>query len=67
MAGLAVTEMLNRLFRLGGSTATELLFRLDERKISRNRRPSRPGCFCQTTSAWGLGTHDPYLDLTWPD
>jgi molybdopterin/thiamine biosynthesis adenylyltransferase len=67
MAGLAVTELLNRMFGLADATPTEILLRLHDRKTSLNRRAPRPGCFCSTPSTWGLGLQEPYLDLTWAD
>jgi hypothetical protein len=55
MAGLAVTELLNRMFGLADATPTEILLRLHNRETSLNRRTPRPWCFCSTSSAWGLG------------
>jgi molybdopterin/thiamine biosynthesis adenylyltransferase len=67
IAGFAVTELLNRLFGLADAMPTEILLRINDRKTSLNRRAPRPGCFCSTPSAWGLGLQEPYLDLTWAD
>jgi molybdopterin/thiamine biosynthesis adenylyltransferase len=67
MAGLATTELMNRLFGLADAAPTEILMRLHERKISLNRRAARPACFCQSAPVWGLGLQEPYLDLTWAE
>jgi hypothetical protein len=67
MAGLAVTELLNRMLGLADAAPTEILLRLHDRKTSLNRRAPRPGCICSMPSAWGLGLQEPYLDLTWPE
>lgn len=65
MAGMAVTELLNRLFALADARATEYLVRLHDRSISMNRRPSRPHCFCNSSNSYGGGMEEPYLDLMW--
>ncbi|HVM13031.1 MAG TPA: hypothetical protein VM287_01710 [Egibacteraceae bacterium] len=65
MAGMAVTELLNRLFGLADTRATEYLVRLHDRSISMNRRHSRPHCFCNSPATYGLGLDKPYLDLMW--
>jgi molybdopterin/thiamine biosynthesis adenylyltransferase len=65
MAGMAVTELLNRLFTLADTRATEYLLRLHEHSISMNRRLPRPHCFCSSSASYGRGMEEPYLDLTW--
>lgn len=65
MAGMAVTELLNRLFGLADTRATEYLVRLHDRSISMNRRNSRPHCFCSSPASYGRGIDEPYLDLMW--
>lgn len=65
MAGMAVTELLNRLFALADSKATEYLVRLHDHSISMNRRLSRPECFCGSSGSYGRGMDEPYLDLMW--
>ena len=65
MAGMAVTELLNRLFGLADTRATEYLVRLHDRSISANRRNSRPHCFCNSLASYGRGIDEPYLDLIW--
>lgn len=65
LAALATTELLNRLFGLADTTPTEILVQFHRRTSSLNRRPAREGCFCNSETAWGQGTTEPYLDLTW--
>lgn len=65
MAGMAVTELLNRLFALADAGATEYLVRLHDHSISMNRRQSRPHCFCSSSASYGRGMEEPYLDLMW--
>lgn len=67
MAGMAVTELLNRLFGLANTRATEYLVRLHDRSISMNRRRARPHCFCNSPTTYGRGLDNPYLDLMWAD
>lgn len=65
MAGLAATELLNRLFGLADTAPTELLVQLHARTTSMNRRPPRSECFCGRPEEWGRGNAEPFLDLTW--
>lgn len=65
MAGLAVTELLNRLFGLADLAATEVVLRFHERELRGNRLRSRPGCFCAIPLTWPTPTDEPYLGLTW--
>jgi molybdopterin/thiamine biosynthesis adenylyltransferase len=67
VATFAVNELLERLIGFGGAEPpSELLIRVHEREISRNRRVSRPGCFCADPDRWALGDDDPALGLSWP-
>ena len=65
MAGMATTELLNRLFGFADSTPSEILVQFHARTTSQNRRAPRQGCFCGSERAWGQGFAPPYLDLTW--
>ena len=67
VATFAVNELLERLIGFGGGDPpSELLIRVHDREISRNRRVSRPGCYCADPERWALGEEDPPLGLSWP-
>jgi molybdopterin/thiamine biosynthesis adenylyltransferase len=66
VASLATSEMLLRLFGLAPADATEIIARIPQRELSRNRLPPRPGCICSDPGFVGRGVEDPYLDLVWP-
>lgn len=66
-ASLAINELLHRLIQIygDGRTASEVLYRLTAEKISRNRQPKRPGCFCGDPTFVGFGDMNPFLDRSW--
>jgi molybdopterin/thiamine biosynthesis adenylyltransferase len=66
IASLATTELLQRMFNLADPAPTELLARIHERDLRRNRAPQRAGCFCRDKAFLGRGLESPYLDLLWP-
>ncbi len=66
IASLATTELLQRLFGLADSAPTELLARIQDRDLRRNRVPQRGGCFCSDKTFLARGLETPYLDLLWP-
>ncbi len=61
-AGLAVTELLNRLFGLTDPQATESLLTLEDARWSTNDRTPRPGCWCTTNE---VQAREPFLGLQW--
>ena len=65
MAGLAVTELLHRLFGFASPEPSELIIRVTDRQLSLNRRPPRDGCFCTNPANHGAGLTDAYLDVLW--
>ncbi len=65
VSSLAVTEVLMRLFGLADPAPTELLARVTDRDISKNRLPQRQGCFCSDPGYSGRGFTKPHLDLMW--
>jgi molybdopterin/thiamine biosynthesis adenylyltransferase len=67
IASLGTTEFLLRLTQLGSPEATELIMRPHLGDLRRNKRPSRPGCFCTDPEFAGRALRAPYLDLNWPE
>ena len=65
VSSLAVTETLIRLFGLADTTASELLMRVTDRDLRKNRLPQRQGCFCSDPNYSGRGFTQPHLDLMW--
>jgi molybdopterin/thiamine biosynthesis adenylyltransferase len=65
IASLATTEFLQRLFSLADPAPTEVLARIRDRELRRNRVPQRVGCFCCDKAFLGRGLELPYLDLLW--
>ncbi len=65
IASLATTEFLQRLFNLADPAPTEVLARIHDRDLRRNRAPQRAGCFCSDKMFLGRGLEPPYLDLLW--
>lgn len=61
-AGLAVSELLDRVFGLSGLEATESLLSVEAKRWSNNDRPPRPGCWCTVTE---IQDRDPFLGLQW--
>ena len=66
VSSLAVTEVLMRLFGLADPTPTEMLVRVADRDVRKNRLPQRQGCFCSDPGYSGRGFAEPHLDLMWP-
>jgi molybdopterin/thiamine biosynthesis adenylyltransferase len=66
VSSLAVTETLMRLFGLADTTPSELLMRITDRDLRKNRLPPRQGCFCSDPNYSGRGFTQPHLDLMWP-
>ncbi len=67
VAGLAVSEMLERLFGYGyGDPPSELLLRLAERSLSRNSLTPNPDHYCGDRSRWGSGDEPLMLGWVWP-
>lgn len=67
IAAAAVNELFHRITQFGGAdrTATEILYRFDESKISTNSTPSQPDCICGNPTLAGRGDCEPLLDCTW--
>jgi hypothetical protein len=66
-SGFSLSEMLDRLFILGGDTApSELRIRVLARATSRNTIIPGPQHYCGDTWFWGLGDRQDFLDMTWP-
>ena len=66
IGSLAVSEMLSRLFIPVREAPSELLVRVVERSISRNRTAGKDGHFCVDKHQWGLGDEHPMLGQIWP-
>jgi molybdopterin/thiamine biosynthesis adenylyltransferase len=66
VSSLALTEVLMRLFGLADPTPSELLVRVTNRELRKNRLPQRLGCFCSDPNYSGRGFTRPHLDLMWP-
>ena len=66
VSSLAVTEVLMRLFGLADPAPSELLVRVTDRDLRKNRLPQRQGCFCSDPNYSGRGFTQPHLDLMWP-
>lgn len=66
-AGLAVSEMLDRLFALGEpEISSELLWRGLARAISRHTKAPEPRCICGDPWYWGRGDQPDFLGMMWP-
>ncbi len=63
VAGLAVAEVLHRLFELNDPSSTELLWRADLHQLRTNDVIPRDGCFCSLPDQWGAGYDNPHLGL----
>ena len=63
ISGMAVSELLNRMFDLAHSDATETLLKLEVPKLSLNDRKARCGCWCASDK---LQHRQPLLGLNWP-
>lgn len=64
IAGIAVSEMLARLFGFGTEPPPgQLLIRLHDRKIHAAGRPSAADHYCTDPARWGLGDTTPPLGL----
>ena len=46
ISGMAVSELLNRMFGLANPDATEAVLKFEMRKLSHNDRRARDGCWC---------------------
>jgi molybdopterin/thiamine biosynthesis adenylyltransferase len=67
VAGLAVNEMLERLFGYGhGDAPSELLLRLADRSLNRSLLPPDPNHYCGDRTQWARGDEAPMLGLVWP-
>jgi hypothetical protein len=69
VASTAVSEMLHRFTGYMGleRTATEVIHRFDESKISTNSKAAIEGCWCNDASYYAVGDTDPLLELVWID
>lgn len=66
-SGFSVSELLDRLFILGGdSVSSELRIRVLARATSRNTKIPEPQHYCGDPWFWGLGDTADFLDMTWP-
>jgi molybdopterin/thiamine biosynthesis adenylyltransferase len=64
-ASYAVSELLERLFAWGEAAPSELLLRINDRKISHNVRHPRLDHYCADESQWGSGDRPNFLGLLW--
>ena len=66
VAATAVTEMLQKLFAIGGGRhPTELLLRPHEHSINSIAGIPKPGHYCEDRSNWGRGDEEPHLGQLW--
>ena len=63
ISGMAVSELLNRMFSLANPDVTEMLLKLEMRKLSCNDRKARCGCWCTGDNMQHRQT---LLGLNWP-
>ena len=62
ISGMAVSELLSRMFGLGNPDATETLLKLEVPKLSRNDQKARCGCWCASDK---LQHRQTLLGLSW--
>lgn len=69
VAAGAVTEFLHRLIGFLGEDreSTEVVYRIDDSKVSTNSKNPKPGCFCADRDRLGKGDTRRFLDLLWRD
>lgn len=63
ISGIAVSELLNRLFGLAKPDATEAVLKFEMRKLSHNDRKARDGCWCAGDD---IQHRQPLLGMNWP-
>ena len=62
ISGIAVSELLSRLFGFADLNVAEAIMRFDLRKLSHNNRAARPGCMCDSDA---IQDRQPLLGLNW--
>ena len=63
ISGMAVSELLSRMFGLGNPDATETILKSEVPKLSHNNQKARSGCWCASDK---LQPRQPLLGLSWP-
>ena len=63
ISGMAVSELLNRMFGLTTPDATEAILKFETRKLSHNDRGPRRGCWCASDNMQHRQT---LLGMNWP-
>jgi len=63
ISGMAVSELLNRMFGLATPDATETILKFETRKLSHNDRGPRRGCWCASDNMQHRQT---LLGMNWP-
>ena len=63
ISGIAVSELLNRMFGLAKPDTTEAVLKFEMRRLSHNDRRARDGCWCISDD---IQHRQPLLGMNWP-